>query len=125
MHCDSAEFYVYFRFLATLPLQVAYRGKSYEVRIESIAFSANRHEIRAYESPADGGWAIGPSYLDRAWVEEAAFRAGLKVRGGTVGAAIMEQLVREGRCEAVAEHAAADALQFKPPRHHRDTGARR
>jgi hypothetical protein len=112
---DHPDLHAYFRFLTPPPFKVFLGGATYEVQLESVTFSANMHHVIGDEIGKARYAKIGVTYLDRQWLEDAAFRVGLKVRRGTTGEKIMRRLVFEGRAELVTDTAAADALQYKPP----------
>lgn len=90
----------YYRLLVPLPCVVGFPSVAYELLLISIP-AAGRHELTAHD-PRAGKWPIiGPSYHAREFLEEAVFRAGVPVRGDTIGATILCRMVTEVRAEVV------------------------
>ena len=100
-HHDNGERFVYFRFLARLPLTVTFASAIFDVAVDSITYSANSHEIKGKQRGTCAYALIGPCYRELEWLELAAYEVGLRVRCVTVGETIMRRLVREGRAELV------------------------
>jgi hypothetical protein len=67
VHPDNGERFVYFRFLARLPLTVTFASATFDVAAHSITESAWMHEIKAKHVGTAGFVLIGPNYREAEW----------------------------------------------------------